>query len=120
VKLGKSEGEKMAQAEEEGGKEGAPSKADVVGLVVRSISPEDAARLDIPAGYKGVVVSRVEPGSSAEGADIRSGDIILEVNNAKVTSVSEYQDAAKGVKKGDIIRLLVKRGHASIYVAFRA
>lgn len=119
VKLGKQEGEKTGEAAGET-KEGAPSKADAMGLVVRPISPEDASRLDIPAGYKGVVVSRVEPGSSAEGADIHSGDIILEVNNAKVTSVDEYVGALKNIKKDDIIRLLVKRGRASIYVAFRA
>lgn len=119
VKLGKQEGEKAGTAGETG-REDAMSKADVVGLVVRSISPEDADRLGMPAGYKGVVVSRVEPGSSAEGADLRSGDILLEVNNARIASVLEYQDATKGVKKGDIIRLFVKRGTASIYVAFRA
>ncbi len=119
VKLGKQEGEKTEQAAGET-KEGVPSKVDVVGLVVRPLSPEDAAKLDIPAGYRGVIVSRVEPGSSAEGADIHSGDIILEVNNAKVASIDEYFGATKSVKKGDIIRLLVKRGRASIYVAFRA
>lgn len=119
VKLGKSEGEKTGEADS-GTREEMASGADVIGLVVRSISPEDAAKLDVPAGYKGVVVQRVEPGSSSEGTDIRSGDIILEVNSAKVGSVPEYQSAMKGVKKGDIVRLLVKRGHASIYVAFKA
>jgi len=119
VKLGKQEGEKMAEAEEKE-EPGAPSKADVLGLVVKPISPEDAQDLDVPGGFRGVVVTRVEPGSSAEGTDIRSGDIILEVNNGKVGSLSEYHDAVKQVKKGDIVRLLVKRGRASIYVAFRA
>jgi serine protease Do len=119
VKVGKQEGEKMA---EEGGTgpEAAPSKADMLGLVVKPISPEDARELDLSAGFKGIVVGRVEPGSSAEGADLRSGDIILEINNKKVESLPDYQDAMKQVKKGDVVRLLVKRGHASIYVAFRA
>lgn len=119
VKLGKSEGEKTAAAGETAKPE-ATSKADVMGLVVESISPELASRLDLPAGYKGVVVSQVEPGSAAEGADIHSGDVIMEVNNAKVSSVDDYVGATKNMKKGDIIRLLLKRGHASIYVAFRA
>jgi serine protease Do len=119
VKLGMSEGEKTGEVQ--GPEKGeTASKTDLLGLVIRQLTPEDAAKLDIPAGYKGVVVSRVEPGSSAEGTDIRSGDIVLEVNSAKVGTVSDYQSAMSGVKKGDIVRLLVKRGHASIYVAFKA
>lgn len=119
VKIGKQEGEKMAEA---GGapQEQTPSKVDVLGLVVKQIGPEDTHDLDLPTGFKGIVVGRVDPGSSAEGADIHSGDVILEINNKKVESVSDYQDAMNKVKKDDIVRLLVKRGHASIYVAFRA
>jgi len=65
------------------------------------------------------VVGRVEPGSVAERADVRSGDVVLEVNGAKIQSVEDYRKAVKGLEEGDLVRLFLKRGRASIYVAFK-
>jgi len=47
---------------------------------VRSITPDLADRLNIPAS-KGVVVSDVKQGSFAEDLGLNRGDVVLEVNN---------------------------------------
>lgn len=96
-----------------------PGKADSMGLVVRGITPQDARELDVPGNFKGIVVQRVEPGSAAERADVRSGDVILEINNVKIQSAEDYENAVKGLKEGDLVRLFIKRGHASVYLAFK-
>lgn len=114
--LGKQETEAGTVAEKE--KDGEAKKADVMGLIVKPLSMEDAHELGIPQG-KGVLIARVEPGSSAEGAGLRSGDVLLEAGGKQINSMDEYKKAAGSLKKGNIVRLLVRRGNASIYVAFK-
>ncbi len=116
VGIGKQqEQEQQAGIAPEGKESG---KADALGLVVRSISASDAPQLDVPATFRGVVVTRVEPGSAVERSDVRPGDVILEINDAKIQSMSDYTVAAGKLKKGDTVRLFIKRGKASIYLAF--
>lgn len=119
AKLGRQEGSKTVDVEEQEEK-GGSVKPDKLGLVVRPLRPEDSRRLDVPAGTKGIVVRRVEPGSVAEGADIRSGDVILEIDDKKIASLKDYKDALQKVKKGNVVRFFIKRGKASVYLAFRA
>ena len=116
VTLGKMPAEGEPVGREEDGK---LKKADMLGLVVRVITMEEAHGLGVAQG-KGVLVARVEPGSSAEGADVRAGDIIFEINGEAVNSSADYEGCLKKLKKGGIVRLLIKRGPATIYVAFKA
>ncbi len=118
IKIGQQEAKAGYPAAPE--ERAAPSgKADALGLVVRSITPQDATKLDVPSSFKGIVVSRVEPSSSAERADVRSGDVILEVNDAKIQNIGDYEKAVKDLKSGDLVRLFIKRGKASVYLAFK-
>jgi len=113
-KIGMNEDERLAEASPSA----SGGKADVLGLVTRSLSESDFQRYELPKGTSGVVIERVEPGSSAEAADVRSGDILLEMNGAKVTNMSSYKDLIKKLEKGKVVRLFLKRGIASIFVAF--
>jgi len=119
VEIGDQEGTPLATKEEGKSETWSPGKADRLGLVVKQITPQDARRLDVPDNFRGVVVGRVEPGSPVERADVRSGDVVLEVNGAKIQSVEDYRKAVKGLEEGDLVRLFLKRGRASIYVAFK-
>src|SRR3974377_904064 len=49
-----------------------------LGLAVQELTPDLAKRLGLPAG-QGVVVAQVSPGSPADEAGLRQGDVILEV-----------------------------------------
>jgi serine protease Do len=118
IKIGQQE----AKAGQPGGPEkerAVPGKSDNLGLVVRTITPQDARRLDVPSSFRGVVVGRVEPGSAGERADVRSGDVILEINDTKIQNIEDYDAAVKKLKEGDLVRLFIKRGPASVYLAFR-
>jgi serine protease Do len=94
-------------------------KADNLGLVVRSISPDDAEKLDVPASFKGVVVVRVEPDTAVAMADVRTDDVILELNNIKIQTIADYEKAVVALKPGDFVRLYIKRGRGSVYLAFK-
>ncbi len=118
VKVGKAVGEGEEATAPTGERE-ERGKADLLGLVVKGITPNEAMQLDLPSGFKGVVVARVEPGSSAEASEIKSGDVILELNGKKIESVVEYKAVSTAIKEGDYARLLIKRGQASVYLAFK-
>ena len=60
--------------EEEPGGPDEPAKESKLGVTVRSVTPELAGRLDIPAG-KGVAVQDVKPGSFADDIGLSRGDL---------------------------------------------
>ena len=78
-----------------------------LGLWVRDLDAELAARL--PAGKRGVVVSRVDPDGPAFDADIQRGHIVLEINRRPVRSVEEYRRLLADAQPGDVLTLYVYR-----------
>jgi len=91
---------------------------DKLGMTVRELTKELAAQLGLKEG-KGVVVTNVQPDSIAAGTGIRPGDIVREINGVKIESLTSYEKAVSGVRKGNLIRLLLKRGENTFYVAVK-
>lgn len=91
---------------------------DRLGLTVRELNQELAARMGIKE-TKGVVVAEVKPGGPAEEAGIARGDIVREINGVKVVTADAYEKVVAAVPKGGVIRLLLRRGESSLYVALR-
>jgi S1-C subfamily serine protease len=65
----------------------------------------------------GVIVESVESGSAAREAGLQRGDIILEVGNRTIESMSDYREATGDVGAGDAVLFRVKRGDAKLYIA---
>jgi len=114
VTLGKKES-KEEVATQRGGE---PGKADELVLVVRKVTSSDANELGVSPD-KGVLVERVEPGSSAENADVRTGDIVYEINGQAINGRDSYLSAIAKLEKGNIVRLLIRRKMGTVYLAFR-
>ncbi len=55
---------------------------------VGDLTPEMARQLDLPSNVKGVVVTSVDPDSGA--AELQKGDVIEEINQQPVASISDY------------------------------
>ena len=102
--------EKQAQAKEEGAAEKTP-----LGLEVQNLTPALAQQYRL-RDNKGVVVTQVESGSPAADANIRAGDLILEVNGVVVATVKEYREAVAKLKKDTVARFLVKRAGRTLYL----
>jgi len=114
VKVGElPESEVAIQPAKAGEKEDGPS---AWGLRVQNVTPEIARQLELDDSA-GVVVAGVEPGSPAEEAGMRRGDVILEANGKSVAKSTDLRDALAGTKKG--ARLLVRRGDSEVYVAMK-
>ena len=77
----------------------------LMGLTVRAI-PEDYREDGNPAG---VEIYSVEPGLCGERAGLLAGDIILSLNDKRVTSNSELMDAKRPFRAGDTVTLEIWR-----------
>ncbi|MDD5729788.1 MAG: Do family serine endopeptidase [Candidatus Omnitrophica bacterium] len=75
------------------------------GLKVDDLTPENMQKYQVQE-KKGVVVTEVEPGSPADDAGLVAGDVIMEINKAKVNNLSDYQKITAGLKGNVLIRTL--------------
>jgi serine protease Do len=92
----------------------------LTGLSVIDLSNEISRQLGLGKNERGVVIVRVEPGSSAEEAGLRKGDVIQEIDRKKIERTDQYNKAVAGVRTGDTVLLFIDRGGKKFYVTVRA
>jgi serine protease Do len=95
----------------------APEKGEL-GMTVQKLTPQIAESLGLEKA-DGVVVSAVDPGSAADEAGIRRGDVIVEVDRKPIRSIDEYKKAVAGIRKGKGVLLLVRRGESTLFLALK-
>ena len=64
------------------------TNSPLASIHVADLSPEMARQLDLPSNVQGVVVTSVDPDSGA--AELQKGDVIEEINQQPVPSISDY------------------------------
>ncbi len=77
-----------------------------LGVHIQDLTAELAEALG--TGIKqsqGVVVSKVEPGTTADESGIQAGDVIVEVNGKKVTSSAQLRNAVGLLRVGENIEI---------------
>jgi serine protease Do len=78
------------------------------GLGLEDMTPDVRQQLQAPDDVKGAVVERVLPGSPADNAGLRPGDVILSVNRHATASAAEVKKALADIAKGQDALLLVR------------
>ena len=97
---------------------GSSDQHAALGVTVAPLTPQVASQLHVPADTKGLVVRDVDPDGRAADADIRSGDVIEEVNRRPVSSVDELREAVR--RTGDKpALLLINRNGNEAFVTVR-
>jgi serine protease Do len=84
---------------------------------VTDLTPETARQLDLPNGVRGVVVTNVDPDSGV--AELQKGDVIEEVNQQPVTSVSEYNKVVASLDPNQAQVLSVCRHRVRSFLVLR-
>jgi Do/DeqQ family serine protease len=79
-----------------------------LGITVLKIPSEEASKLGVTEGA-GVVVYQVQPGSAAERAGLRRGDIITALNGTAVDDPNTFRNIIAGSAPGTEVTLTVKR-----------
>jgi serine protease Do len=87
------------------------SDLNAIGIVVTELDSGARNKLGLKPG-EGVRISRVAS-LAARQAGLSPGDVILQVGKESVGSTAAFQNALKGVKKGDRVRLLVRNNEST-------
>jgi serine protease Do len=82
------------------------------GLALQNIRPEERRQMHL-AGSEGVLVTAVTPGSPAANAGVQAGDVIVQVNQAPVSSVEDMKAEVAKVKGDKPLLLLLRRADGS-------
>ncbi|PYK27780.1 MAG: hypothetical protein DME52_02975 [Verrucomicrobia bacterium] len=84
---------------------------------VGELTQEMAGQLDLPANVQGVLVTGVDPDSGV--AELQKGDVIEEINQQPVTSVSDYNEIAAAVDPSQPQVLSVCRHRSRSFLVLR-
>ncbi len=80
-----------------------------LGVAIQDLTPDLAESLNMP-GDAGAVIAKVEPGSPAEGAGLRSGDVVVAVEGRPVRSATDFRNRVGLVRVGTPMQVTVARG----------
>jgi len=88
------------------------------GLKIEVVTPEIAKEIVLP-WVKGLVITEIIPGSSADDMGLQPGDVILEANRIEMSSVDEWEELINKLEPGDTLLLLVFRNRHTYYVPIK-
>lgn len=89
------------------------------GLTLQPLTSETAQRYGLDADDQGLLVTRVDPSSSAAAAGIRQGDLIQEVNRQPVKTFAEFSSALRQSGSRPAL-VLIKRRNNVVYLTLKA
>ncbi len=89
-----------------------------IGVAIQDLTPDLAQAMNT-AHTTGAVIARVDPGSPAERAGLRKGDLVVAVNGVAVRSGTQLRNIIGLSRIGDEVGLTVARGGAERTLAVR-
>jgi len=108
VMLGNLPDNKVADADDQGGK----SKTEALaGVGVADLDQNTRAQLNIPAQVNGAIITEVAPDSAAYQAGLRTGDVITELNRKPVNNAQDaIADTEKPAGNQTLVKVWTKTG----------
>ena len=96
-----------------GGTGGATGGTQVLGMTLQALTPELAARANLPASASGVIITAVDPNSAAADQQLRPGYLITSVNGQRVTTPAQVNAAVETARRAGrtAVNLLVRIGN---------
>jgi serine protease Do len=86
------------------------------GVTVADVNPEFRKRFGIGEDVKGALVTQVSPDSACADADVRPGDVIVDIDGKRVASADEAVKLSEEVKTKSSVRLRISRKGATQFV----
>ena len=114
IKVGEIPADENVSAKSNPQKERAKNEVPELGLVVSDLTPQQLKQQELQGGIRIDKVSGV-----GQKAGLRSGDVILALNNDDVESVEQFVKLMEQYSEARSIALLIHRGGGSLYVPIR-
>jgi serine protease Do len=89
-----------------------------LGMEIDNLTDDLSKQLGYTQGEKGVVITKIKPGSTAAMAGLRPGFLIQAVNHKKVTNVEEFNEALDQPENNRIL-LLVRQGNVTRFYSIK-
>jgi serine protease Do len=86
------------------------------GVEVAELDDQTRRQFNIPREMEGLVVTDVQPGTSAERAGLQAGDVIEEVNRKPVRDLNEGRTALRGQEGSVLLRVWSANGSRYVVV----
>jgi len=109
---------RVGELKEEGETEEAEERETNLGMIVEELTPQLARNLGL-SETSGLVVAQVQSNSPAAEAGLRQGDLIVEIDQTEIATLSEFYQIMKKFKKGDTILFLVRRDNSTLYLTLK-
>ncbi len=108
-------GERTAKALAAGSTPGGETSAEL-GISVEKVPSQMASKLHLKHG-EGLVIKDMNPNGQGAAIGLRPGDVILQVDDKTITDVAQFNKEVAEAKKNGIIRFMIQRGSATIFLA---
>jgi Do/DeqQ family serine protease len=97
---------------------GGEIKRGRIGVAIQDMTPDIAQALGTTR-TQGAVIARVDPGSPAERAGLRTNDVVIAVDGAPIRNGAELKNRVVVARIGDAVDLTIVRGGSERTVAVR-
>jgi serine protease Do len=113
---------KIAELKDESApEEQEPEKEDItskLGMSVQDLTADVAESLGVDE-IEGIIISQIQPNSTADKAGLRRGDIILEVGSKTISSTADFLKSTNDLPNETPVLLLIRRGDSTIFLTLK-
>ena len=84
-------------------------KRGQLGVIIQDLTRDLADAFEIDKQQRGVVIAEVQPGSAADKADLKAGDIVISVDGESVESSAQLRNEIGQRRIGQTLKLTILR-----------
>lgn len=81
----------------------------LMGIFVQHLTPELAQAMGYAEDFQGALVSQVNENSPAELAGLKAGDVIIQINDTKITQATQVKTTISLLRVGSEAKIIIKR-----------
>lgn len=86
----------------------------LMGIFVQHLTPELAQSMGYAEDLQGALVAQVNENSPAEVAGLKAGDIIVQINDTKITQATQVKTTISLLRVGTTAKIMVQRDNKSL------
>ena len=81
----------------------------LMGIFVQPLTPELAQAMGYSEDFQGALIAQVNEGSPAEAAGLQAGDIIVQINDTKITQATQVKTTISLLRVGSDAKIKINR-----------